>query len=280
MLSVARNWLSISLMCCALSAVANRADAAEVTANFNTASNKIEASVELTELVTFDLQVSFENAVGLTADNFTITAELIHPNDAQLLSQLPNNLLVTLPALFPVRLSIEPDPNKGFAFSGTAEIEIYTKSLHYTQGTPLRLFHAHADEQFQDITTMTGSGSYRARGSAGQFSDFIIVADLRSAQAVITSKLNALTSFAQSASSHLSPAADLLLSDLVYDVESAMNNGNTRTALTALNTLIHTLEKDKGVLFPDVWRSSDDIVNVRGQMLSLSRTLRYSLRTF
>ncbi|RUO42227.1 hypothetical protein CWE22_08810 [Pseudidiomarina aestuarii] len=252
---------------------------ANVELTFNQAANQVRADIELSSTVSLDFSIKFDNAIGLTPDNFQITAELLSLNDPSLLSRLPDSLLTTLPGTFPVLISVEPDPNKGFAFSGTANIELYTKTLHYTEGTPLRLFHSHGTEVFEDITTMTGSGSYRVRGTGGQFSDFIILADLRSAATVINEKVNRLDSFSQNVAGLLDVQVAGQLSSAVSAISSAVAQGNTNVALQEVTALIDVLEADNGTLYPDVWRSSADIINVRGRLLSMTRTLRFSLRT-
>ncbi|RUO66328.1 hypothetical protein SAMN06297229_0172 [Pseudidiomarina planktonica] len=254
------------------------AKALSVDVNFNQAANSVNAEIDLSSTVSLDFSVGFEKAVGLTPQNFSIDAELVSLTDPRVVNRLPTSLLTSLPAAFPVLISVEPDPTKGFAFSGAATIELYTKSLHYTQGTPLRLFHAHGDETFQDITLMTGSGSYRVRGSTGQFSDFLILVDLRDNLDVISDKVSQLENFTNAVRQQLSFDAETQLVDLVQELSSALDQGQHPQAMTALNELIHVLESDNGTLYPDVWRSSDDVINVRGRLLSLTQTLRYSLR--
>ena len=254
------------------------ASASSVELNFNQEANSVNADITLSPTVSLDFSIGFEKTVGLTEQNFNVSAELISLTDPRLVNRLPDSLLTTLPAAFPVLISVEPDPAKGFAFSGEAKIELYTKSLHYTQGTPLRLFHAHGDETFQDITLMTGSGSYRVRGSTGQFSDFVVLADLRDNLDVINIKLSDLQDFTDRVRQKLSFEAETQLVDLVEEVSSSLNQSDYAQVKIALNELINLIESDNGTLYPDVCRSSDDITNVRGRLLSLTQTLRYSLR--
>lgn len=245
----------------------------------NQRTNTIETSVELTQLVSFDLKIKFDSAVGLTAQNFTVDAQLLNVNDPSLISRLPNSLLTALPTAFPVQISVTPDPSKGFTFSGAYEIEIYTKSLHYTEGSPLRLFHSHANGTFEDMTTMTGAGSMRVRGNGGQFSDFVILADLRNKSDVIATKFTRMQDFVSAQQSSLDYAALSALTSALAAIDSALNADQTGQALAATQQLINLLEADDGTLFPNVWRSSGDLVNVQGRLLGMATTLRYSLRT-
>jgi len=254
----------------------SRAEVLELT--IQPQSNKVETSVQLTELIGFDLTIKFENAVGLTAQNFTVNAQLIDVNDLSILNRLPDSLLTGIPTAFPVLISVEPDPTKGFSFSGAYEIELYTKSLHYTAGSPLRMFHAHGNGDFEDITTMTGSGSYRVRTNGGQFSDFIIVADLRDINTVIATKVTRLINYVNAVSNTLTLAASQPLNDAISNIQTAISNGYYQQALQATNALIQLMHADDGSLYPDVWRSTGDLENIRGRILSMANTLRYSLR--
>lgn len=255
-----------------------KVSASTIDVEFNQAAHTVNAEIDLSPAVSLDFSIGFENAVGLTPQNFTVSAELVGLSDPRVLNRLPDSLLTSLPTAFPVLISVEPDPSKGFAFSGAAEIELYTKTLHYTEGTPLRLFHAHGNETFQDITSMTGSGSYRVRGNTGQFSDFLILVDLRDNLTVINDKVSQLQSFTAGVQQQLSFNAEVQLTDLVQDIATAVTLNQLQQAMAKVNQLISLLEQDNGTLYPDVWRSSDDVVNVRGRLLSISQTLRYSLR--
>ncbi|RWU09679.1 hypothetical protein EGC76_08630 [Pseudidiomarina gelatinasegens] len=270
--------VAVLLLGFSLSSYSTSAHAVEVPLTINAQQNSLNASVELSALVSFDISVQFENAVGLTPQNMTLEAHLLNLADPDILHRLPNSLLTTIPQAFPVLISISPDPAKGFAFSGAYTIEIYTKSLHYTEGTPLRLFHSHNNGTFADITTMTGSGSYRVRGNGGQFSDFIVLADLRDTNTIIQSKLARLQNIANNSQSLLAAGAYQVLSDAIDNVSIAMNSSNKGQALSALEHLIHLLEADNGTIYPDVWRSSNDLNNVRGNLISAATTLRFSLR--
>ncbi|MGQ4277429.1 DUF6689 family protein [Pseudidiomarina sp. E22-M8] len=264
-----------ALLLCSIPAT----QAEPLTLEVNPRTNTIETSVELTPLVSFDLKIKFDNAVGLSAENISVDAQLLNVNDPALTSRLPDSLLTALPTAFPVQLSITPDPSKGFSFSGAYEIEIYTKSLHYTEGSPLRLFHSHANATFEDMTTMTGAGSMRVRGNGGQFSDFVILADLRSKSDVINTKFTRMQSFVTAQQTNLGYAAVTALDNALSAINSALAAQQTGQALAATQQLINLLESDDGTLFPNVWRSAGDLVNVQGRLLGMATTLRYSLRT-
>lgn len=240
--------------------------------------NTVQAKLELTPQIAVDLAVEFENAVGLNANSVDISAELLDPSSLTITNRLPGPL-VSATGAFPVMVSIEPKADKGFAFEGVAVVELYTKALHYTPGTPLRLFRSHNNGPFEDITLLTASGSFRARGNTGGFSDFIILLDNRPKASVIAEKYALLDSLITDSRNVISPA-------LLTSMDSAMANLDTALTLTdyvqassAVDTLISQVETANGADMDDVWRSSDDIVNVKGELLTRLYTLRYSLRT-
>ena len=104
------------------------------------------------------------------------------------------------------------------------------------------------------------------------------MADLRATNTIIQSKLARLESISIASQSQLSAGAYQVLSDAISTVSTTINSGNKGQALAAIESLIHLLEADNGAVYPDVWRSSNDLDNVRGNLISAATTLRFSLR--
>jgi hypothetical protein len=50
------------------------------------------------------------------------------------------------------------------------------------------------------------------------------------------------------------------------------------TALEVTESLIFITENATGDQMSNVWRSSDDVINMQGELLTRLKTLRYSLR--
>lgn len=240
--------------------------------------NTIQAKLELAPEIAVDLTVEFENAVGLNANSVDISAQLLNPTSASILSRLPSSL-ISAPGAFPVMVSIEPKTDKGFAFEGVAAVELYTKALHYTVGSPLRLFRSHDNEAFEDITMLTASGSFRARGNTGSFSDFIIMLDTRTQTDVISTKYALLDTLVNNARNSISGGLLVSIDGALTSLYSSLNTADYAAALTTVDSLIAMVEGADGAQVDDVWRSSDDIVNVKGELLTRLYTLRYSLRT-
>jgi len=207
------------------------------------------------------------NSIGLNANNIDITAELLDPTDLTITDRLPSALTSAVSG-FPVLVSISPKADAGFGFEGLAMVELYTKAIHYTPTIPWRLFTSHEGGTFEDITALTSSGSFRARGSTGQFSDFIILLDNRPSTTVINDKVSKLNTIVEAA-----------IDSGVNDIQSALAVNDDDAALVAVDSLISLIDNASGSEIADVWRSSGDVVNVKGLLLTQLQTLRFSLRT-
>ncbi|AOE49820.1 DUF6689 family protein [Kangiella sediminilitoris] len=240
--------------------------------------NKVEAVINLTGNVEADFTLTFENTVGLTADNVGITAELVDITDLALLDRLPDNLNINLLSAFPMMITVEPPSSGGFSFSGLATVDIHTHNLEYTAGTPLRFFKAPLGGEFKDITATMGSGSYRARGTTGKFSQFIIVADLRLPIAVVNTKFTRLSNELTAFSTQIDPIVYNDLNAQLADIQQLIQQQDYVLASNKVDEFSRTVEQNRGTKIPDVWRSSRDVDNVAGELIALANTLRFSLR--
>ncbi len=224
-----------------------------------------------------DLTISFENAVGLSVQDLGVSANLLSVGDLlSLQSRLPSTL-TSVPSAFPVLLTIEPPSTGGLSFSGIATVEIYTHDLLYVPGSPLRLFSAPLGGQFVDITASTSAGSYRVRGHKGQFSELLILADLRPISTVIGEKFSALDGDLATFGPSIDPVVLANLQSLLDDAETAWNGGQTVTAISDVEDFAAAVEAASGSDIPDVWRSARDLVNAAGILRAEAETLRYSL---
>ncbi|MDI4654597.1 MULTISPECIES: DUF6689 family protein [Pseudoalteromonas] len=240
--------------------------------------NTVEAVINLPANISADITLEFENAVGLTAENIGLSAEIIDITSLDIIQRLPNSNSVSLQTLFPMLITIEPDTNSGFSFSGVASVDIHTHNLEYTAGTPLRFFKAPLGGEFKDITTTIGAGSYRARGSTGRFSQFIIVADLRPATVVINTKFNDLQTALNTFSSQIDSVVYSTLLQDVADINQAIMMLDYSSASSKVSLFINNVKANRGQAIPDVWRSSRDVDNVMGELIAYANTLRFSLR--
>ncbi|GAA6204246.1 DUF6689 family protein [Thalassotalea sp. SU-HH00458] len=240
--------------------------------------NKVEAVIHLPGNISADITLAFENAVGLTRESIGISAEIIDVTSLSVLERLPDTLNVSTVAAFPMMITIEPLTDSGFSFSGLATLDIHTHNLEYTAGTPLRFFKAPLNGSFKDITMTMGAGSYRARGSIGRFSQFIIAADIRAPLVVANQKYQHLLSALTNFSSQINAADYAELLQDVNAIEQLMTTQQYALASNKVNEFNRHINAARGTNIPDVWRSSRDIDNVAGELMAYANTLRFSLR--
>lgn len=237
-----------------------------------------EIFVSLPGDIAADFTLTFDEVIGLTETNLGITAELVNINDVNLLSRLPDSLLTSIPAAFPMMITVEPLFEAGFSFSGSVTIDIHTHNLPYVLNTPLRLFKAPLGGPFKDITDTTSSGSYRARGDSGSFSQFLVIADNRPTSQVVSVKLAQLQADLASWQSLINPSTFLLLDSKVTGIEEAINKTDFVNAQILISEFLVIISQNSGTQIPDIWRSSRDIVNVAGELAAAAKTLKYSIR--
>jgi hypothetical protein len=252
-------------------APATAADVLDVTIDGNTAS----ARIELPGGVAADLTIAFEGAVGLSAANLGLDAQLVSVSNLALLARLPQ--LASIPTAFPVLVTIEPPATGGLSFSGLVSVGLYTHNLMYTAGTPLRIFSAPLGGSFVDVTDEVSSGSYRVRGAKGDFSQFLIVADARPVDTVIGEKLTRAEALLDT---HWNAIDSTLASQLDGHLASARTSwqgGQIVAALSQVESFLKKLEKADGSAIPDVWRSARDLDNVAGLLRAAGETLHFSL---
>jgi hypothetical protein len=182
-----------------------------------------------------------------------------------------------VPSGFPVLLRIEPPASGGLAFRGITTLEIHTHNLGYVTGSPLRIFSAPLGGPFKDITVAMGPGSYRARGSTGGFSEFLILADVRPVDQVIKAKLNRLE---QMLDDYAALTPGTLYDDLeerLEDVRADYARGATAEAIQGVDGFLAVVQEHAGTDIPNLWRSARDVQNVAGYLRAGAMTLRFSL---
>lgn len=225
-----------------------------------------------------DVAVDFESSQNRSLVNLGLTATLIPDiNDPVLNARLPAN--VSIPAEFPVMIEISPPniPVSGLMFSGLSSLELYTVDLHYTPGTKLRLFTAHDGGSFVDITEETSAGSYRVRGSQGEFSEFLIVLDNRDPVAIVNTKINRLTALISTHEAVIDETVYVALSAAFSNVISAWSTEEIDAAQSALASFGNIVANATPGEIPNMWQSTETVVNVGGILRAAASTLNYSL---
>jgi Family of unknown function (DUF6689) len=237
--------------------------------------NELTARIELPGGIAADLSVKFESVVGLNANALSLSASVVNPKDAILVSRLGSG--VSIPAAFPVLVKIEPTASSALAFEGVYDLSIYTSNLTLGANSPLRLYRSPAGGNFQDMTGYLQAGSVRAGGSGPGFSEFLIAADVRLIDAVIVSKFDALQGQLSANSSAISPAVAADLQQRLNAARAAYNTGAIAAAIDGVNGFAGAVKSQSGDAIPNVWRANGGPVNVAGLLRSSADTLKYSL---
>ena len=223
-----------------------------------------------------ELSIRFEEVVGLNPAALDVSARLISPLDTQFLARLGGGG-IALPAAFPVAVAIEPSPGSALSFSGTVAVSLHTHNLHLLPSVPMGIHSASGGGSFRDITATEGVGSYRAGGTGGGFSEFVIVVDPRPINSVIASKFTALETLL---AAHAASIPVAVHEDLVAKVAQARaldQGGQTVGAIGVLTAFGNKVKAHSGEDIPDVWRAHDPRVNVAGLLRSAADTLKFSL---
>ncbi|MEO7432745.1 MAG: DUF6689 family protein [Dokdonella sp.] len=241
---------------------------------------------------TYDAEVTitFDTPLNLDAQSLNLTAELVNPNDPILTARFANVAGVVVDPAFPMMITVEP-PNLGWLFKtnfdgnedGTGmlsflndyQVEIHTANLTFVQNSRYRILKAPVGGLFGDITEDVLSGSVRTRGRGGAFSQFVVVEDNRLVLTVVLGKIVDLDVRILAAALNNVLQGDLL--GLLSQVQLLVLL-DVGAAISALDELI--LEIQIGATNGDianVWQADHSVTNDAGEMLSLAKTLRFSL---
>ena len=225
-----------------------------------------------------ELSITFEEVVGLNPAALEVSADLIGPLDLPaLLARLGGEGLIVPPAAFPVLIRIEPSPTSALSFSGTVAVSLHTHNLNLVPNIPLALHSASAGGAFRDITASEGIGSYRAGGTGGGFSEFVIVVDLRPISTVITGKFNAAQALLNTHADLIAPGVLDNLQGLLTQARTFFLLGQMQAAIGQVTAFSALVRAHSGADIPDVWRAHDPRVNVAGYLRAAADTLKFSL---
>ncbi len=260
-------WIALTVL---LAAHALRPVSAAV--DVTVAGNQATAAIALGGIEA-DLILSFDDASGLSASALNISAQLVSLTDPTLLARLPSASLTTLPAALPLLITVEPPIGSTFSLRNTVRVEVHTHALPYTAGSQLRLFKAPLGGAFSDITDEIAPGSVRARGTTGGFSQFLILADLRSTSSVVNDKLGALQQRVAAAPALLAPGLQARLTQ----VSQALAQGRHADALAALEQFRAEVSAAAGSGLGNQWTPSHRQGNVAGDLLAGASSLRFSI---
>jgi Family of unknown function (DUF6689)/FIMAH domain len=250
---------------------------ADSVVDVNIGDKVVNATIEVDGVYSASLKITFENVIGLTQDSISITAVQVDPNSLALIQRIGNASLFSIPALFPVMINISPTPNSSLSFTGVAEIELSTSNLIFDK--KLRLMKSPNGGNFDDITNFAGIGSYRVRGTGGDFSDFLIVMDLRPNTQAIDSKF---TKLQYALSTHASKIEPVMAQNLQAKLDAALasyQSGSKQQAIDHLQSFIDDIQADEGQKVPNTYQANNlNTVNVAGDLRRHADTLIFSLK--
>lgn len=269
---------SIRMLCCAACVLFLAFPAQGAVDNLVVTGDEASADLVLPGGIAAELTLRFESAVGLNAGALGLSVEVANPLSGELQTLLPGSGAVSLKSAFPMLLIVAAPAEGGLAFEGVVELELYTRNLGYTPGTTLRLFSSSGGEAFRDISEAVAGGSYRVRGSSGQFSKFLIVADERPLGDIVEAKFARLNSLLSAHSGAIDPAVASSLNLLASTAYTSWQGNDPGAAIAQLRQLGDAVETAAAAgLLPNVWQSTRDVDNVAGYLRATARTLAFSL---
>ncbi|NNC98738.1 MAG: hypothetical protein HKN85_01015 [Gammaproteobacteria bacterium] len=250
---------------------------------FNRAPGSLTHTVPVT-IYAVDVTAAFSEVQDLNLATLGLTGHLIDPllDLPDLIMRLPSSGVTIPMADFPVRIDISPPAavfplTTELQFEGVAMITLDTINLIYTPATRLRLFSAHDGGPFVDITEEVSEGSYRVRGSRGEFSEFMIVLDERDPAAIVSTKFSRLSALLATHASAIDNAIHTILTGLVSSAQSHYTSSDIDSAKLDIGTFISTVSAATPAQIPNVWRAAEDVTNVAGILNAAAGTLRFSL---
>ena len=245
------------------------------TISISTSGNEVEADIDFLLGLGADLTLEFDSAFGLSASSVGISASIVNPLNIGLLSRLPS-VDVSIPSAFPMLITVEPPLTGGLGFTDTVLVEIHTHHLSLLPNTPFRLFKASLGGDFEDITETIGAGSIRSRGRTGGFSQFLILADLRSHDTVGDVKFDGIEDYLDDLS--LPTAVDSGLRAHLSNARTHFEAQDYTDAEDDIDLFISAVESAAGSSIPNVWRAARDLENAAGNLVGKASSLRFTLR--
>ena len=221
------------------------------------------------------LELIFEDATSLTPESFDVKARLVDPGDPVLTARLPRDTFI--PDDFPVLVTIEPQRGGALSFRRNWTLELVAENLEFSSHTPYRLLRAPTGGAFQDISFSLGSGSFRVRGAGGRFSEFVVVADLRTLERVVTGKLGRLRAALAASADDISTVLDDL-TQLVDETQQALEDGELPLAVRSVEKFITFVEERSGTDIPDgTVPGNEGAAAVSALLLSSALTLQHTI---
>jgi hypothetical protein len=223
-----------------------------------------------------DFKLNFQDPVNLSEACLGLSATYLDAvARAAIEARMPQSGLQIDPD-FPVLISVSPPAACGLVFRNEVRVELRTENLVYAANTPYRLYKAPTLANFRNITNSVVSGSVRARGSSGGFSDFVMVrdttpdlpADANQAYDALTTRLS---------DPDIDPVARRVLEDSLALSRAAFAAGNYAAALDHVDDMRGNCGLFAGDELDNEWHATGDVENDEGEIVSLIAPLEFAL---
>lgn len=228
---------------------------------------------------TAEFEIEFEptNLQNLTVECIGISADVLTPAEiTDIQSRLPHPGTQTIDPAFPVRVTVEPPAACGLAFQDQYDVSLDTGDLTYVPFSPYRLVKAPIGQLFSYVTGTVTSGSVRARGRAGGFSEFVMINDAAPQYSNDCESTYADLA-AQLAAATMSPTARRTLETDLATSHAAYEAGDLAHAIALLANFDAHCAEFGGVSLPNRWRSARDLNDVEGNLVGGTNSLRFMM---
>jgi hypothetical protein len=224
----------------------------------------------------FEIEFERDGLVNLTPECIGISADVLDANELiDVDGRLPHPWQ-HVDTAFPVRVTVEPPTDCGLEFANNYDVSLDTEDLVFAPGSVYRLVKAPLGGDFAYVTGAVVSGSVRARGRAGGFSEFVMLVDA-TPQYSIDCKDEYDRLEARIAQAPLSPTARRTLEIDVMRSRAAYEAGDFQTAIDLLAPFDQHCVEYGGQGLPNRWRSQRDLDNVEGALVGHADNLRFMM---
>lgn len=225
----------------------------------------------------FELEFETENLKNLTVECVGITADVLGPSEiVNIESRLPHPTTQHVDSAFPVRVTVEPPAGCGLQFQNQYDVSLDTPDLVYEPFSKYRLVKAPIGGSFRYVTGSVESGSVRARGRAGGFSEFVLIRDDATPPSYYIDCLNEYDTLeARIENSSISLTARHALETDLAVSRAAYEAGNYADAITLLQNFDAHCVEYGGAALPNIWRSARDLDDIEGDLVGHTGNLRF-----
>jgi hypothetical protein len=241
--------------------------------------NELVMNVALPGLRSAELSLRFEQAYGLTANSFRLTAQLVDTDDPGLAKRLPSGVFVN--PRMPLLLGIARTTGTATSFRGMWQLDLRTDALDFDSSSPpTRVFQSLGGGNFVDVTSSVGMGSFHALAAGGDFGELLVVSDLRPPRRTALSKYNEIEQAVEAGASagQISPATTTALLAQLQLSRAAFLQGNDREARRQLDAFATEARVRSGAgTLLDHWDPSVGKVSRAGILRALAASLGLSL---